>query len=115
MSDFYQKTKTGLGLTVKAKPSTPRERALKVVDVGEGVLALEIAVKDAAQDGKANKALCEKVAACVKVKKNQVHLKAGPRSKLKKIEIEGDPEALLAELEKHLLEGVQGLVKGPCV
>lgn len=96
------RTKDGLRLQVKAKPATSKDRGLQLVDVGDGQCAVEIGVKEIAQDGRANKALIKKIAEAFGVKASCVVLRIGPKSRLKLFDILGDPEALFKQAQKLL-------------
>ena len=95
---LYQEKNDGLLLSVKAKPATSKDRALRVVDVGNGAQAFEVSVNASAQEGKANKALCERLAALFGVAKSKVTLVGGAKARHKLFHIEGDSKVLLAQL-----------------
>jgi uncharacterized protein YggU (UPF0235/DUF167 family) len=98
----YSLIETGLRLSVKAKPGISDHRPPKVVDVGEGKLAVEIAVAAVAEDGKANKAILEAIAEGLGVKKGDVSLKTGASGKLKIIDVRGEHEVLEQKLARWL-------------
>lgn len=99
---IFQTTEDGLHLAVRAKPATSKERALRLVDVGDGAFALEITVNAMAQDGKANKALRERIAVLFGVSKSSVTLKSGDKARLKLFHISGNPALLLAKAQALL-------------
>jgi len=101
-TDVIQIFEDGIRLSVRARPGLSRTREIRLVDVGEGKQAIEIAVAAAAQDGKANKAIIEEIARWLGVKKRDVSLKSGQTSRLKIIEISGEP-SLLTERVKTFL------------
>ena len=84
----------GIRLTIRAKPGLSRPRPPRIVDIGDGARALEVTVAAAAQDGKANIALCEQLAAFFGVRKGAVNLISGATGRLKIIEIQGDANKL---------------------
>lgn len=88
----------GLYLTVRAKPATAKEKALRVVEIGDGKFALEVSVKAAAQDGKANKALCERLAGLFGVARSRVTLVSGDKARIKAFYVQGDPQILAHKL-----------------
>jgi uncharacterized protein YggU (UPF0235/DUF167 family) len=92
----------GLRLAVKARPGMARQRAPRLVDIGDGKRALEITVAAAAEDGKANRAIGDRLAELLGVKKNAVNIKNGATGRLKLIEITGDA-TILRERLKALL------------
>jgi uncharacterized protein (TIGR00251 family) len=93
-SDILCPYSDGVRLTVRAKPGLSRARVIKVVDIGNGKRALEISVAAAAQDGKANAALIERLAKEWGLTRKQISLKSGETARLKIIEITGDPTSL---------------------
>jgi len=93
-SDFFTVSEGGVRLTVKAKPGSSRTRAPKLVPLAGGGRAVEIAVAEAPEDGKANKAILAVLADALGVKRGDVVLKMGASGKLKIFEIQGDPSAL---------------------
>ncbi len=97
-SDIITRTPTGLRLTVRAKPSQSRAKAIRVVDIGNGKRAIEISISADAQEGKANKALIDRLAEECGVNKRQIAIKSGETSRLKILEIHGDPSALSRKL-----------------
>ncbi|MDD3182251.1 MAG: DUF167 domain-containing protein [Alphaproteobacteria bacterium] len=103
--DIIKMTPDGLILSVKAKPATAKERAVRLVDIGDGAMALEVSVPACAHDGKANKALCERLAKLFGVSKTRVLLKSGAKARLKVFLIDGDPAVLAMKLSE-LLERV---------
>jgi uncharacterized protein len=98
-SSFFE---NGIRLSVKAKPGASGTRMPKVVDIGEGKQAVEIAVAAVASGGKANQAILESIAEGLGVKKSDVTLKTGTSGKLKIIEIRGEPEVLAERLARWL-------------
>ncbi len=93
-ASYISLRKEGVILTVKAKPGTSRRVPLRVVPVADGQSAVEVAVAAPPEDGKANKAILERLAKELGLKKNQLSIKAGSSGRLKTVEIEGDPEKL---------------------
>lgn len=92
-----------LRLKVKARPGQKRPRAPRIVDVGEGQVALEITVAEAAVEGRANAALITALAAWCKVKKADVTLVSGDTGSLKLFDIAcADPAGMAAKFESGL-------------
>jgi uncharacterized protein (TIGR00251 family) len=102
VSDVITRTPTGLRLTVRAKPGLSRARAIKVVDIGDGKRAIEISVSADAREGKANRALIERLAEECGISKKQIEIKSGDTGRLKIIEISGNPAALMAQVSSLL-------------
>lgn len=94
----------GVRLSVRAKPATSRPRPPRLVDIGEGRYALEISVNAPAEDGKANKAILEQLAAFLGLKKAQLSINGGASARLKTIAIEGNPEILQGLVEQRLAD-----------
>lgn len=92
----------GLRLVVRARPGLSKARPPRLVDIGEGKLAIEVTVAQAPEDGKANKAILEQIATGLAIKKNQVSLKSGQTSRIKLVEITGDGAALSAQVRAWL-------------
>jgi uncharacterized protein (TIGR00251 family) len=88
----------GVRVSVRAKPGLSRARDVKVVDVGDGKRAVEVSVAADAQDGKANKALIERLADEWNINRRQIAIKAGQTGRLKIVEISGDPQTLFSDI-----------------
>jgi len=102
LSDVLTLTGAGLRLSVRAKPGQSRARSFKLADIGDGKRAVEVSVAADAHEGKANKALIERLAEECGVTKKQVTIKSGETSRLKIIEIVGNPESLAKTLAAKL-------------
>jgi len=92
----------GVRLRVRAKPGTTRARKPRIVALGNGAFALELAVAAAPEDGKANKALLALLAQTLGLKTQTLSLKTGQTSRLKLIEITGSSADLTATLMRFL-------------
>lgn len=88
----------GVRVAIRAKPGTPKQRPLKIVDIGDGKRALEVSVAAPAQDGKANKALIERLSDEWNLPRAALSIKAGDTGRIKILEITGAPEALLRKI-----------------
>jgi len=84
----------GIYLTVHAQPGA-RQAALRGLH-GD---AIKVAVKEAAQDGKANKAIEAFIAKSLGVAKSSVSVVSGQSSRSKRIFIEDDTSELLRAVE----------------
>ena len=93
-----------LCLTIKARPAAKRARGARLIDIGDGKEAIEVTVSAQAVEGKANEAILKAVAEGLGVKPTTVTLKSGHSSKLKIIEVQGDPAQLEARLKNWLQE-----------
>ena len=67
----------GVRLLVKAKPGARKARAPRLVDVGEGKRAVEIAVAEPPEDGKANKAVTRLLAKALGIAPSRLELVRG--------------------------------------
>jgi len=94
LSDIISVFPGGMVVAIKAKPGIARSRDLCIVDIGEEKRALEVTVGAAAQDGKANRAILERLAEEFDLKKSDLSIKSGLKSRLKLVEIRGDTNAL---------------------
>lgn len=92
----------GVRITVRAKPGLSRARDVKVVDIGDGKRAVEVSVSADARDGKANRALIERLSAEWGLVKKQIDIKSGETGRLKIVEISGDPIELVQRIAKRL-------------
>ena len=97
-SDILCPFADGVRVTVRAKPGLSRARDVKVVDIGDGKRAVEVSVAAAAQDGKANRALVERLAEEWGLGKKQISIKTGETGRLKIVEISGDAVALAQKI-----------------
>ena len=102
LNDIITSYADGIRLTVRAKPGISHGRPLRIVDLGENKKALEVAVAASAHDGKANKAIIERLANAMFLRKSDVSIKSGESSRLKVIEISGDSFELQQRLIKLL-------------
>ncbi|MDD3028925.1 MAG: DUF167 domain-containing protein [Alphaproteobacteria bacterium] len=90
----------GVRLTVRAKPGSTRMRTLKIVDIGDGKRALEVSVAAQAQEGKANRAIIERLADELGVGKKDITIRSGDTGRIKIVEVKGSD--LAATLLKKL-------------
>jgi uncharacterized protein (TIGR00251 family) len=94
----------GLVLRVRVTPKASRDEILGLTAAGEGGDALQLRVRAAAEDGKANLAVARLVAKWLGVPKSGIELRSGSRSRIKTFFIEGDGKSLLERLEKQLAD-----------
>ena len=87
----------GIYLTVHAQPGA-RQAALRGLH-GD---AIKVAVKEAAQDGKANKAIEAFIAKALGTAKSSVRVASGHSSRSKRVFVEGDSSELLRSVEGWL-------------
>lgn len=99
-----QEYETGIRLTIKVRPASRHDLLPCVVDIGDGKRAIELTVHAPAQEGKANKAVKDEVARLMGVKKKDVSIKTGHKSRIKAVEIAGIPSLLREQLFKLNIE-----------
>lgn len=75
----------GAILIIRAKPGISKPRKPKIVDIGEGKSAIELAVNAPAQDGKANKAILKALAQELEIPVCSLSILSGETSRLKRI------------------------------
>jgi len=87
----------GVRLTVRVAPKSARSRV-------EGLAggALKVAVTAPPEDGKANAAVIEVLAAALGVPKRDVAVASGATSRRKLVDVTGDPQTLKARAEALL-------------
>ena len=76
----------------------PRAAHTHVVGVEEGVLVVRVAAPPV--DGKANAALVELLRESLRLRKNQIHLESGEKSRHKRIALEGTSVEHLLKLAR---------------
>jgi len=79
---------------------TPRARrpGLGVVAADQGGMRLQISVREAPEDGRANRAACATLAEALAVPRSAVSIAAGASSRRKTLHVAGDP----AQLQERL-------------
>lgn len=102
LSDILCPFAAGVRVTIRAKPGLSRARDIKIVDIGDGKRAVEVSVAADAVDGKANRALVERLADEWNLGRKQIAIKAGDTGRLKIVEIIGDPALLCAHIAQRL-------------
>lgn len=93
---------SGIRLTLRTKPGVSCLRRLKIVDIGDGQKAIEVSVRAEAQEGKANKAVIERLSEELGVPKKNIAFMSGETSRLKVVKISGDPDDLIRRLQGKL-------------
>ena len=90
----------GIELVVRLTPRTAHDRIDGFETGSDGQQYLTARVRAVPERGKANKALVDLLAGALDVSKSDIAVIGGGTSRLKRLEIEGDPDALVARLEK---------------
>jgi uncharacterized protein YggU (UPF0235/DUF167 family) len=88
----------GVEVCVKAQPRARRPGLGGLVDSADGP-RLKLAVNEAPEDGRANRAICALLAAALHVPPSQVAVVQGAASREKTCHIAGDPAQLSKALE----------------
>ena len=101
-AEILSRFENGVRLVIKAKPGSSRTREPRIVPLVENGRAVEIAVAAAPEDGNANKAILAFLAEEWGLKKDALSIKSGTSSRLKLVEILGDPAVLYAIINKWL-------------
>ncbi|MFA4993868.1 MAG: DUF167 family protein [Bdellovibrionales bacterium] len=102
ISDIVCPFPDGVRLTVRAKPGLSRAHDIKIVDIGNGKRAIEVSVSADAKEGKANRALIERLSEEIGVTKKKITIKTGETGRLKIVEIQGDAQALVRSVKALL-------------
>ncbi|MCY2966797.1 MAG: DUF167 domain-containing protein [Planctomycetota bacterium] len=95
-----QESANGLILPVQAQPGAKKNGV-----VGEHAGRLKVAVTQAPEKGKANKALIEVLAADLKLKRSQIELLSGETNSQKRFLVTG---LTVAELEQRISQALGG-------
>lgn len=90
----------GLSVVVRLTPKGGRDAIDGVERLADGRVVLKVRVRAAPQDGAANDALIRLLAKELRLARNAVALAAGATARVKRLQLDGDPQALAAALEK---------------
>lgn len=96
----------GIRLAVRLTPKASSDAVGEVIDFG-GAPVLTARVRAVPDKGEANAALLRLIAGWLGIAQGHVSLAGGGKSRLKSVEIKGDPGALIARIEQ-LLAGAHG-------
>ena len=94
----WRATSDGIAIACRLTPKGGRDAIDGVARLSDGTAVLLARVRTAAEDGRANVALCALVAAKLGAPASRVRLTAGLKSRLKQVTVTGDPTALIARL-----------------
>ena len=97
MTAFWRQATDGVTLAVKVQPKSRRPGLQGRAPDVDGV-RLRIGVAEAAEDGRANRAVCRMVAGLLGVAESAVSVRQGAGSRRKTLRAEGDPESLVRVL-----------------
>lgn len=93
-----QRNPRGVALQVRLTPKGGRDAIDGWTIVSSDAKYLKARVRAVPEDGKANAALIALLAETLDVPKTSVRIVCGAASRLKKVEIAGDPDSLIARL-----------------
>jgi uncharacterized protein len=88
----------GVRLVVRLTPRASRDGIDGVVVGADGRPALQLRIAAPPVEGAANKALVAYLSAQLKLRKADIRIVAGETARLKRLELDGDPQALVARL-----------------
>ncbi len=98
MTGFWRPIASGVSVAVKAQPKS-RRPGLRGTAASAGGKRLIIGVTEAAENGRANLAVCIALADVLGVPPSAVRLVIGATSREKTLHVTGDPVALGAKLD----------------
>lgn len=93
MASPFRRQTDGVEIFVRLTPKSSRDEVGGVTDFG-GKTVLQARVRAVPEDGKANKAIAELIAAQLGVPKSSIHLASGQTSRLKTLFVTGDAAML---------------------
>jgi uncharacterized protein YggU (UPF0235/DUF167 family) len=99
----YQRAKAGCHLFVRLTPNAAKDEVLGLEDGVDGPL-LRAKVRAVPDKGRANKALCDLIAAWLGLSKSDVSLKSGSKSRLKTLLLQGQAEDMTSTIDTRLTE-----------
>ncbi|HPG03906.1 MAG: DUF167 domain-containing protein [Methylobacteriaceae bacterium] len=96
----WRATADGLSLVVRLTPKGGRDAIDGLETMSDGKAVLKARVRAVPEDGKANAALVELLAKALRVPRSAVSVATGQTSRVKMLEISGDPDALAEALAR---------------
>lgn len=88
----------GVMVAVRVTPRGGRDAIDGIEQLSDGRAVVKVRVRVVAEGGAANRAVVEVFASHLKVPKSRIRVASGVTSRIKKIEIDGDPKAIGAAL-----------------
>ena len=95
---FWRVVPDGVTVMIKAQPRAKRPGLQGIQESASGP-RLKIAVTEAAEDGKANRAVCAMLAEALDRPKSAVEVIVGASNREKSLVVRGDPSALVERLK----------------
>lgn len=97
MTGFWRQTSDGVSVMIKVQPKSRRPGLQGVAPSADGP-RLRVGVTEAAEGGRANRAVCELLADALDVPRSAVSIATGETSREKLLRVSGDPQHLSARL-----------------
>jgi len=94
----WRATPSGVVVACRLTPKGGRDAIDGVARLADGTSVLLARVRAPPENGRANEALCELIAARLDAPASRVRLAGGGKSRLKQVAVSGDPDALIARL-----------------
>jgi uncharacterized protein len=98
LTGFWRQTPEGVQLRVKVQPKSRRPGLQRLAETADGP-RLKLAVSEAPEDGKANRAVCALMARVLGVPASAVEVVQGATSREKTVAVAGEPVELVSKLE----------------
>jgi hypothetical protein len=98
LADAIQILDCAVRLKVRVTPKADRDRIDGMMRIADGTAALKARVRAVPENGAANKAVSKLLAKSAGVAKSGVRVVSGPASRLKIVEISGDPKSICSAL-----------------
>lgn len=98
----YSANNSGLRLRVRLTPRANRNAVEGLVQDAQGQTLLQLRLKAPPVEGAANKALMDFLASELRLRKSDVEIVAGAKSRVKTLQLSGVPRVLAASLDKLL-------------
>ena len=99
----WRVTRGGIEVLVRVSPKSAREGVDGMMETAQGA-ALAVRVRAVAEKGEANRAVERVIAQWLDVGKGSVAVSAGGKSRVKTVEIAGEPAELAARIEMRVAE-----------
>jgi uncharacterized protein len=97
----WRNSPAGIRVLVRVSPKSTREGVEGIVETAQGG-ALTVRVRAVAEKGEANRAVERVIAEWIGVAKSSVAVSAGGKSRIKTVEIVGEPARLAALIEMRI-------------
>ena len=108
--DAWRHSATGISVSLRVTPRGGRDDIDGIETLADGRSVVKLRVRAIAEGGEANRAVTEFLARALGLSKSSVRLVSGATSRLKQVDIDGDPAALSERL--HVLTAGKTKAKG---